>query len=182
MQKLLDPLFELNLIEQNWLGEEPDQFDLCSHGRLVLKMAGVRILDEREEYGLSESALALLRTLERDHTPSATLAEKLIFHGCGMELMIGCPIGVDWNVRHKDQSVLIDNVRRWDFPDENRPTCFEGLTIAIPAETYRKPIVAFARQVKAFFAGQNKEFFDEKDRLAYENFWCEFDNLLARQG
>jgi len=171
--------FNLKIIDQNWLGNEPQQFDLCSHGHLTLTIAGQTILDGREEFGLSESALALLRTLDHDHDNSSPVAEKLIFHGCGTELMRGCPIGVDWNVEHHQNRVFISNIKRWDWPDETRPTLFSNLAIDLNEADYRQAVVTFANQVKSFFIDQEKIFFDQNDHLEFEKFWMEFDQRLS---
>ena len=180
MQKKSNTNFVLKIIEQNWLGNEPEQFDLCSHGHLLLEIAGQTILDGRVEFGLSESALALLRTLDHDHDTSSPVAEKIIFHGCGTELMHGCPIGVDWSVRHHKNMVSISNIKRWDWPDETRPTLFSIHNIDLDEADYRQAVVSFANQVKSFFIDQEKIFFDQNDHLAFEKFWMEFDQLLAR--
>lgn len=171
--------FIIKIIDQNWLGNEPEQFDLCSHGHLSLVIAGQSILDGREEYGLSESALALLRTLDHDHNASFPIAEKLIFHGCGTELMRGCPIGVDWDVQHHQNLITINNIRRWDWPEESRPTLFTALQIDLEEATYRQAIVSFASQIKAFFVDKEKIFYDQNDHLAFEKFWMEFDQRLS---
>lgn len=171
--------FSLEILNQDWLGNEPQQFDLCSHGQISLKIGGQGILDGRETYGLSESALALLRTLEKDHTPDFPVAEKLIFHGCGTTLMQGCPIGVDWAVKHDGDTVTLSNVKRWDTPDEKRPTLFPALQATISQAEYKSVVLAFARQVQQFFQGKDKVFIDEFDHNAYEEFWQEFDRLCA---
>ncbi len=167
--------FSLEIFNQDWLGNEPEQFDLCSHGQLRLIIGDETILDGRETYGLSESALALLRTLERDHNPDSALAEKMIFHGCGTILMLGCPIGVDWSVRHTSGQVILSDVRRWDWPDEDRPTLFPGQQITLSEDSYRKVVIAFAEEVRQFFRGKEKVFIDETVELSYQKFWQEFD-------
>jgi hypothetical protein len=166
--------FEITLLEQDWLGTEPAQFDLCSHGRIRLIIGGQVILDGRENYGISESALALLRTLDHDHTPEQHLSDRLIFHGCGTVLMMGCPIGLDWSVLHHNGQVTIKNILRWDSPDEDRAQQFNGLEVRLTEAEYRQAIIEFAQQVIPFFEGQTKEFFDAQDRLSYEKFWAEF--------
>ncbi len=168
--------FSLKILTQDWLGNEPQQFDLCSHGQVSLIIGGQIVLDGRETYGLSESALALLRTLEMDHSQDHPVAEKLIFHGCGTILMQGCPIGVDWAVKHDGEMVWLSNVKRWDSPDAKRPTLFPALQVVLPQAYYRDVVMAFARQVQQFFRGKEKEFIDEQDRSAYLKFWLEFDS------
>ncbi len=171
--------FEIKIIDQSWLGNEPEQFDLCSHGKIHLIIGDQIILDGREIYGISESALALLRTLDHDHSPQNHLAEKLIFHGCGTVLMMGCVIGVDWTVRHVDQMVILSEINRWDWPDENRPTRFEGLEARLSKKQYVQMVLSFANQAKRFFEGKEKVFFNEEDQQAYEQFWVEFNTRLG---
>lgn len=175
-----DETFVLNILNQHWLGTEPDQYDLCSHGQLELVIGGQVILDGREEYGLSETALALLRTLEKNHSPKNHVAEKLVFHGCGYVLMQGCAIGADWTVLHEGQDVILKDVVRWDTPDEHRPTRFEGLSVTLPLTQYLQVVFAFAQNVKQFFEGNKKKFFNEEERLAYESFWQEFNCYLNK--
>lgn len=168
-------LFRIEIVEQTWLGNEPPQFDLCSHGRIWLEVNGEIILDGREIYGVSESALALLRTLDHDHTPQQPLADKMIFHGCGTILMMGCPIGVNWVATHLGDQVNLRNFKRWDSPDEQHPQEFPGLEIALPFTEYKRQVLAFAEQVRGFFKVEGKQFFDMQEQLAYERFWSEFE-------
>jgi hypothetical protein len=170
--------FEIKIIEQGWLGNEPAQFDLCSHGKIYLTIADQVILDGSDNYGISESALALLRTLDHDHGPDNHLAEKMIFHGCGNVLMMGCVIGLDWTVRHVGQEVILSDIVRWDWPDESRPTRFEGLSVRMIKSDFVAAVLPFALAVKNFFEGADKVFFNDDDRQAYTQFWTEFDTRL----
>jgi hypothetical protein len=54
--------FCLDIINQHWLYEK--SFDLCSHGEIALKVDNTIItnLGLQEQWGISESALAMLRT------------------------------------------------------------------------------------------------------------------------
>jgi hypothetical protein len=167
--------FRLDLVEQTWLGNEPPQFDLCSHGRFWLEVNGQVILDGREIYGISESALALLRTLDHDHTPQQSMAEKLIFHGCGTVLMMGCPIGVNWSVFHQEDQVLLKDFKRWDSSDEQRPSEFPDLEVVLSFKEYQRQVLALCTQVREFFKRESKEFFDTQDQINYERFWSEFE-------
>ena len=174
--------FLVGIVEQTWLGNEPPEFDLCSHGRVWLEVNGQIILDGREIYGISESALALLRTLDHDHTFEQPLAEKLIFHGCGTVLMMGCPIGVTWTVRHQDGLVVLGECKRWDSPDEFHPREFPDLGVTISFEEYRQQVLVFAGKVREFFKSESKQFFDVQDQLAYERFWSEFEMRYKLHG
>jgi hypothetical protein len=51
--------FQIEIIEQGWLeGSSPEE-DLCSHGKIKLTIGGHSITSGHEDYGISESALAL---------------------------------------------------------------------------------------------------------------------------
>jgi hypothetical protein len=112
--------FQIEILEQDWLRGGEAEDDLCSHGRIRLVIGGQVIATGElgpHEYGISESALALLRTLERDHSPKHPVAERLVFHGSGLILMMGCPIGIDWTVKHKRGRIHISDVVRYDTTD-----------------------------------------------------------------
>ncbi len=57
--------FELVITEQHWIGEA----DLSSHGGVRAVIGGLLVTDADDDYGIAQSALQLLRTLERDHEP-----------------------------------------------------------------------------------------------------------------
>jgi hypothetical protein len=132
------------------------------------------------EYGISESALALLRTLESDHSPTQPLAERLIPHGCGTMLMFSCPIGIDWSVSHVGGRVCLHRIVRYDDIDTTQAAHFPGLDIEITEDEYRRQVVAFALRAKEPFAGIEKTFEDDFDRQQYEEFWDEYDRLFNR--
>jgi hypothetical protein len=181
--------FEIEIVRQGWLGtndrgltDDPSRVDLCSHGSFRLTIADRVIAagSDEYEYGISESALALLRTLESDHSSDHPVAERLIFHGCGLILMMGCPIGIDWSVSHRGGQVLIDDVVRYDTTDEAKPTRFPGLATRLSESEYCRQIVRFAGHAKELFEGITKEFSDDYDQQQYEEFWKEFDARLER--
>ena len=174
--------FEIEIIEQHWLeGCLPEQ-DLCSHGRIRLVIGGQVILSDDQNFSVSESALALSRTLDTDNSPGDPVAERLIFHGCGTILMLGCPIGVDWTVRHVPGFVVIDDITRYETTDPSEALAFRGSPVAVPDEEYSQQIIAFATKAKQLFEGVEKTFYSDFDREQYERFWREFDSLLARHG
>ncbi len=174
------PKFVLRILDQHWSETEPERFNLTSLGRLFVEIDSQVIIDGREIYGLSESALALLRTIERDHFPKNHVAEKLIFHGCGYVLMQGCTIGADWSVLHEEENIILKDFFRWDTPDETRPTRFGDLSVSLSTQEYKKIVLAFANEVKQFFNGQEKEFINETEQQDYAKFWQEFDALLLK--
>lgn len=181
--------FEIEITMQGWLGAndpdltyDPSRVDLCSHGGVRLTIGGRLISagEHNDEYGISESALALLRTLESDHSPRRPVAERLIFHGCGLILMMGCPIGIDWSVSHGVGEVSIHDVVRYDDVDETKAVRFPDITVTIPEADYVDQVVAFAERAKRLFEGITKEFDSDFELQQYRDFWSEFDGRLER--
>lgn len=181
--------FDITIIAQYWLGTATSgpQRDVSSHGPLRVVVNGRAITDETFEYGASNTALALLRTLGRDHSPAAPVAEcypgcsRLVFHGCGTVPMIGCPVGVDWVVEHLlENRVRLSDFRRYDVTSEKPTATFSGLTAEISSESYRASVIAFAQEVNRFFDDRRRDLEYEYDRQEYEKYWLEFDELLKR--
>jgi hypothetical protein len=156
--------------------------DLCTHGDIRLTIGGQTIAagDGEGQYGISEAALGLLRTLEpdRQETSGQAFPDRLVPHGCGAILMMGCPIGIDWTVMHVDGRVRIADVVRYDSTGEADAVRFTGLVVEIPLAAYRDEIKAFAQRAKEPFDGIEKSFYDDIDREDYRNFWEEYQRLL----
>ena len=175
-------VFRLELLDQDWLDPSESHEDLCSHGHLRLTIGGVEVIGEDESYGISESALAMLRTLSADHTPHAPLAERMVFHGCGNILMMSCPIGADFSVRHRPGLVRIEDVVRYDSTNEDEAVRFPQLEVELSDAEYQSQVVGFARTARELFVGAVKTFEDDFDAQEYQAFLGEFDELLARYG
>lgn len=81
-------VFNFKIETQYWLSNEVE--DLCSHGEVHLEVDGTVITQagRGEEWGISESALALLRTLDADYISHPECEEGLILHGCGTMLCL----------------------------------------------------------------------------------------------
>lgn len=172
--------FQITIVEQGWLEGCSPHEDLCSHGKIRLTIGNQSITDGDESYSISQSALALLRTLGSDHASERPVAERLIFCGCSAILMLGCPIGINWSVSHRGREVLINNVIRHYSTDKADDAEFSELSVQVPEEEYRHQIVAFAREAKELFSGITKTFQIDFDREQYESFWAEFDQLLEQ--
>jgi len=183
VRKLLNhldsPNFQITIIEQSWLPGASAEEDLCSHGRIRLLIGGQQITSGKEDYGISESALSLLRTLQRDHSAAQPVAQMLIFHGCGTKLVMGCPIGVDWDVHHVADRVRISKVVRYDGTGDGDATTFPNLIVDLSETEYRDQVLAFAQEAKKPFSGIAKTFADDFDRQQYNDFWREYDALLG---
>ena len=198
------PGFHIEIVTQGWLGPngvdaedaEAATYDLCSHGDIRLVIGGRTIASgEDGEYGISEAALGLLRTItsNRESSPlkrpeswpghgtaeEAQEFERLISHGCGLILMMSCPIGIDWTVEHADGRVRISEVFRCDDVGATDVQEYPDLAVEVPLQEYRDEIVAFARRAKEPFEGIEKSISDDFDREMYVEFWEEYDRLLA---
>jgi hypothetical protein len=179
-----DSDFEIEIITQGWTGstdEDAERVDLCSHGDIRLTIADCVIApgDGEGDYTISTSALALLRTLESDHSPERPVAGSLVLH-CGMLMMLSCPIGIDWSVSHLGARVRLHDVVRYDSVDETQAVRFPGLAIELGEDDYRRQVVAFAEKAKLLFEGVDKAFHDDSDRQEYDEFWREYDGRLSR--
>ena len=174
--------FEIEIVTQGWIGVTPDDvaYDLCSHGDIRLVIGGRTITHAENEgdYTISTSALALLRTLESDHSPTQPVADRLVLC-CGMLLMLSCPIGIDWSVSHLGGGVRLHDVVRYDSVDESQAVRFPGLVVELAEDEYRGRVVAFAEKAKQLFEGVEKVL-DDSDRHDYEEFWQEYDGRLSR--
>ncbi|HXJ34844.1 MAG TPA: hypothetical protein VMS22_12495 [Candidatus Eisenbacteria bacterium] len=180
--------FEIEIKRQGWIDPELEvaPADLCSHGDIRLEIGGQVIVSGEAEPGeladwwtISTSALALLRTLESDHSPDRRVADRLILH-CGMIEMLTCPIGVDWSVTHLGGRVRLRDVARFDTVDETEAIRFPGLEVELAEDGYRLQVVAFAEKAKEPFVGTEKTPADDYERQLYEEFWREYDGRLSR--
>jgi hypothetical protein len=185
--------FSIEITKQGWLGPSPGSgydaatVDLCSHGDVRLIIGGQVVSPGDGEdggYGISEGALALLRSLDSDHLATASwdsgqrVAQRLIPHGCGAMLMFTCPIGIDWSVSHARGLVRISDVRRCDTVDEAAAICFPALAVELTEDAYRRQVVAFAMKAKVPFEGVEKTFSSAFGRQAHREAWDEYDRLL----
>jgi hypothetical protein len=178
------PCFAIKIAKQGWIGPEPSdaERDLCSHGdiRLVIGDSVIAPGDGEGDYTISTSALALLRTLESDHSPERRVADKLVMH-CGELMMLSCPFGIDWSVSHIEGRVRLSDVVNCDiFENKTERMLFPGLAVELAEDEYRRQIVAFAEEAKRPFEGIQKGFYEDYDRQLYEEFWQEYDARLGR--
>lgn len=174
--------FRIELLDHGWLVPGDPDWDLCSHGHLRLIVGGVEVVGGQESYGISESALAMLRTLAADHTSETPLAQRMIFHGCGGLLMMSCPIGANFAVRHRSGFVRIGDVVRYDTTDECEGIRFPNLDVELSDAEYRNQVVGFALKARGLFTAVAKRFGDDFDAQQYRDFWTEFNQILRSHG
>ncbi|MFB7141268.1 hypothetical protein ACFCYN_16585 [Gottfriedia sp. NPDC056225] len=172
--------FEIKVSKQNWVCSQEE--DLCSHGEIYLNVNGTIITQPglEEEWGISESALALLRTLNKDYICDPNNEEGLILHGCGTILMNSCPISIHWTVQHLGDQVLLSNfVKVITTNPLTGSIYYRGLQVTISSKEYKELIVSFAIQAKKLFEdSQEKRIDDDFDKEMYKRFWDEFNELL----
>ena len=175
------PEFEIQIVRQGWLdaGGSGPEFDLCSHGEIRLVIGGYSVAPGPvlEQYTISTSALALLRTLESNH--AAGQGEQLILH-CGMLLMTSCPIGIDWSVTHLGGRVRLHEVVRYDGLTDADAVCFGDLVVELAEDDYRRRIAAFAEEAKKPFLEVTKTPAADFDQQLYDGFWHEYETRLGR--
>ena len=172
--------FQLELVRQGWLeGVEPAD-DLCSHGAIRLTVGGTPVTEGTEDYGISESALAMLRTLRSDRVRGDALAECRILHGCGAMLGAGCGLGVDWTTRHHNGLVQLSDIVRYDAAGGGEPREFPGVALEMPLGDYVAEVARFAREARRLFEETPKRVAaNELWPGEYRAFWEEYDRLLT---
>ena len=189
----MDQLFEIRTMEQHWIDSIGMDYDLCSHGRLYLRAGDTVLSDENEDdWGISESALALLRTVKYGHphmVPALTGLDEgyrfrggddtLIYHGCGLILMTGCNIRIRWDVIHRDGNVLLKNFVNCPTANPEETRRYNGLEISMPLSDYAREVHQFATEARKFFEGVEKQFTRSQQwEGEYQAFWDDFDHLL----
>lgn len=174
--------FELNIMNQYWM--EPAEYDLCSHGEIYLKVNDTIITEPgvNESWGISESALALLRTLDENIQSNPVDGDGLILHGCGLELMVSCPISIHWSVSHCNGEVRLSQFAKVETTNPETSTQeYTGLEVILSLIDYKNRVLAFAKDAKDLFdKSPVKKFGEEYDRQMYERFWTEFNNRLKK--
>lgn len=171
--------FELRIRNHHWLGESHEQsHDGCSHGGIRAVIGGRVVTSKDAEYGISQSALSLLRTLEQNHSPAHPVSGGyLLCHGCGYPTHFGCPnFGTDWAVRHDGDTVVLSQPAHFDAAGE---TVF-GVEARVPTEHYRREVVTFAEAVLEFFGAFEPRQVEESEQEFHEQFWAEFEGRLER--
>ena len=168
--------FKVRILQHGW---HAGRTDLCSHGRIHLEIGGQVITSGDQEYGVSESALALLRTLRSGHSSAQPVAERLIPHGCGMMLLQGCGLGIDWSVRHDGDIVVLGDVVRFDGAGSTQVVPFPGLEARLNRSEYVREVVHFALEARRLFEAEPKESTREDIPGDFAAFWKEYDEILV---
>ena len=168
-------MFELKILRQHWIKDDGlnDSTDLCSHGQVYLRI-GDEVLSDKNSgsWTLTAAGLFMMRTLTIDCTSGELenfllpcCGHFMVFNEDGKNVEIpGCVSGVDWGVNHDGTTVLL--------------TTEAGNETITPFDDYRKAIVAFVKEVEAFYGNpENKVIDDDYDREMFELFWNEWHEL-----
>jgi hypothetical protein len=155
--------------------------DQCSHGSIFCEIAGVVVTTDEPDYGIIQSALSLLRSLERDHPPDdgtddLPIAGFLLCHGCGYPLGLGCTnFGTDWKVRHEGNDVVLSEPFLMSASQTGN-----DIEARVPLAEYRRQIVSFAHEARRFYFANGPRHLDEGWLAINSRFWADFDERLKR--
>jgi hypothetical protein len=201
----MDPrLLVVDLVEQHWCGPAPES-DPSQAGRLRIVINGVTVMDGADDTtGVARSALALSRTLLRDHTREDPVAQQLVLHDCGFATTLtSCGIGANWWVRHQGDLVQIDGVTQFDSTygsadgdegfsssDEvamarhmlsmpHHGVSFPEASCSVPFTHYAREVMGLAKAVLEFAAASDKLFDDHYDLSEWLGWQVEIRENLA---
>ncbi len=170
--------FEIEITDQHWIGEPHEQsHDGCSHGGIRASIAGTVVTSDDLEYGISQSALSLLRTLELDHNRFEPMGQGyLLCHGCGYPWIFGCGnFGTDWFVRHEGDTVVLSEPIRIAASE----TQFD-IQARLSVVDYTIQVVAFAETARAFYVAAGARQIEPFEQEFHDRCWAEFDDRLER--
>jgi hypothetical protein len=167
-------ILTLHVSKLRWIqGAADDPQDLCAHGDVDMRINGVPIAGlTAYECTVSAAALYLLRSLSHPHRRTL---DPHLFPCCGFSmyetsepdavLIFGCPNGVDFDVRHERDSVVIAPVG--------------GAEHRIDAGAWRESVYQFADQVASFYQASSPKQPSDEDRAGFRAFLREW---RARRG
>ncbi len=170
--------FKLRIIEQGWIdGNHNNEEDMCSHGKIYLEINDTIVSIEEDEWTLSTSGLALLRSAISEH--SVETSNHPLFNHCGELGMFGCPISINWDVVHHNNTITIFNITKIVSTNGQIDTNFQNLKVTISKALYIRQIIIFCDNIRRFFEKHKVRIFhDDYSKTEYESFWNEFNRLL----
>lgn len=175
----MSQMIELTIQNLCWInGETDDPEDHCAHGRVIFRVGETTFVEPEDgDWTVNATGLYLLRTLSFDHTIENSVAEgNFLFPCCAFNvwpikekfkvLCMGCPQGIDVEVRHIVGKVHLEA--------ENK---VEQVTEA----EWREAVMAFVRQIENFYASCTPKVAidDEFDRMGWQAFWQEWRGRIA---
>ena len=166
--------FDLQLLTQNWIVDEPDEgMDLCSHGRVLIRFNDLVISDESYgDWTVASSALRLMKSAVYGYDSRTEL--EMIPH-CGyLRLYPSCPTYITWDAEVHEDQVLISNIQT--SANDGKGVKITRGSFIIDRRAYVDQILLFAREVRDFYhRSLPRKFEDGYDEEEYELFWKEFN-------
>lgn len=169
-------------VKLSWIeGAADDPADLCAHGHVDFRVDDDQLVHpERDmEVTVSAAALYLLRTLDRDHTKQSQVGEQL-FPCCGSAmydeggspevLIVGCPSGIDFEVRHgpgpgRDHVIVLAS---------------EGREWRIASPAWQSAVFSFVDAVSELFATASPKTPSADDAPGFRKFVAEWERRRGR--
>ncbi len=164
----------LSAIDPHWLeGKGDPRDDQCAHGHVRLEVNGVIFVSPEDgEVTISAAGLFLLRTLENDHTDQKPVSESnLLFPCCGFTawncgkrfpvLVMGCPNGVDVELRHKNGLVELTQGDK---------------TSTVPTREWKLAVHGFVKSIEEFYRScpPRNPLKHSEDAEGWDSFWTEW--------
>lgn len=168
----VDIVFSINIKGLYWIDKDPsNQDDLCLHGDVRLNFAN-KVTET--DCTVSAASLYLLRTLTEDRIANDFESDPIL-PCCGNTLIasedgesvtiIGCPNGIDWEVKHINNDVKL--------------ILGDGTEVQLELSEYQRAVFSFVDEVQSFYKQSlprrfSNDALSESDRKGYHAFWKEW--------
>jgi hypothetical protein len=172
-------MITLKAHDLTWIkGTSDDPKDYCAHSHVEFRVNGTTFVKPEDgRWTVSATALYLLRTLSFDHTVKNSLAEgNFLFPCCAFSvwpikdkfevICMGCPNGVDIEVRHREGKVILSS-----------PAGNETVT----ESEWTHTVLYFVSTVRSFYdmSSPKIKIEDEFDYKGWKAFWEEWEQRVA---
>lgn len=166
--------FKLELLTQNWIDNKLDnEEDLCSHGKILLRINNIILSSEdNEDWTIASSALRLMKSAIYGYHSKNDLQ---LIPCCGyLRLFPSCPTYITWDTKIKDDIVVISNIQ-YSQNDKQGLKIIDG-SFKISYREYATQILNYANKVIGFYSSSiPRKFYDPWEEENYELFWKEFN-------
>ncbi len=145
-------MITLEAVRLHWIKDDgiDDPADLCAHSPINFRIDSAIVTEPNDgDWTVSASAIYLLRALQRNHTKHSPVGEH-IFPCCGHAIydmgtpevmIIGCPNGIDFEIRHDADNCLI--------------TTEEGRLFSVPEIEWAREVFRFTDSILNFYKISN---------------------------
>jgi len=172
--------FEIKILRQHWVKDDglDNKVDLFSHGEVYIRIGSEELsTKESSSWTLSTTGLYLLRSLGQD-CKNADFGSQLVpccghfmipnENGENYVTIIGCPNGIDWEIKHMDGDVFFESLT--------------GSTGRIPFNQYKEMVFKFVEDIEVFYGNPDEKILpdDDFDVSAFKQFWAEWHDLKCK--